>query len=365
MKTPSNYLKLSIIGLLALGLSATLSGQEHAGHSHEEETGHGETYDQHEEHDSHGSTVGAAGEEHKHSEEKEHGESHETHTGHDEHGGHGEHGEGPVNMTPSVMREFGIVVGKAGPGVLHETVVLPGEIQYNQEAIAYVTPRYEGTVLSINSRLADAVKKGDVLATLESTETLRPFELKAPFDGVIVAYDVTQGQTVEAGLPLFTVADLSTVWADLQVYQRNIAEIHRGQKARIEGGHLESGYTGDIAYVAPTVDEHTRTGLARIVVDNTNGRWKPGQFIKGIISTDEQKAALLVPRSAVLKIGDEAIVFVQDEDGFEPRPVELGSSDAESWEVISGLKPGETIVVENPISVKAEMGKGSFGGHNH
>jgi cobalt-zinc-cadmium efflux system membrane fusion protein len=264
-----------------------------------------------------------------------------------------------------VLREFNIKVGPVGSGQLHEEVVLPGEIKFNREQLAYVTPRYSGTVQTIKARLADVVKKGDVLATLESTETLRPFEVKAPFDGVVTAYEITLGQTVDAGAPLFTVSDLSTVWADLRIYQGKISQIAKGQSVLINGGHGGASYRGTIAYIAPVIDEHTRTGLARIIVSNTDGNWKPGQFIKGRVAVDAHEASILIPRTSVLTYEGTTAVFIETAEGFEPRPVELGHSDRESHEVTRGLKQGDRIVLLNPISLKAELGKGSFGGHNH
>lgn len=303
---------------------------------------------------------------HAPAEDDEHGESH---VGHDDLAGeaHDDHDEEEpvVRIDPEVLREFGIVLGDVGAGTLREEIVLPGEIQFNREQLAYVTPRYEGTVLEIRARLADSVSKGETLAVLESTDTLRPFEVKAPFDGTIVDYDVTLGQTVEAGSPLFMVADLSSVWADLQVYQRDLAQVHEGQSVLIEGGHGSLSYRGTIAYIAPTVDEHTRTGLARIVVDNTDGVWKPGQFIKGSVATDAHEHDVVVPRSAVLTYDGISVVFLQTEEGFEPWPITLGHSDSQWFEVVSGLSGGETIVTENAISLKAELGKASFGGHGH
>ena len=284
------------------------------------------------------------------------------HTGEDDHHGHD---EDVVILSAEVMEEFDIRLAQAGPGTLHEEVTLPGEIKFNREHLAYVTPRYDGTVLEIKARLAYPVKKGQVLATLESTDTLRPFEVKAPFDGVITAYDVTLGETVEAGTPLFTVADLSTVWADLRIYQRDLGKIAHGQPVVISGGHAGGEFRGKVAYISPVIDEHTRTGLARVVVDNDKNRWKPGQFIKGRVSVDEHEEAVVVPRTAVLEYEGQTVVFVQTEEGLEPRPIELGHSDAEFFAVESGLEARETYVLRNPLSLKAELGKGTFGGHQH
>ena len=232
-----------------------------------------------------------------------------------------------VAATPEVLREFDIVLAQAAPGILQEEVVLPGEIQFNREQLAYATPRYAGTITSIKARLADQVRAGQVLATLESTETLRPFEVKAPFDGTIVAYEITPGETVEAGKPLFTVADLSSVWADLQIYQRDLTKIRQGLPVTIVNGHGGPSFNGTISYIAPTIDERTRTGLARVIVDNASGEWRPGQFIKGTITTEEHPVDIAIPRSAVLTHEGQTVVFVQTDEGFEPRPVALGHSD--------------------------------------
>ncbi len=294
---------------------------------------------------------------HGHSPEEEHAHNHD----HD-------HETSVVRIEPEVLREFGITLGEVESGSLREEIVLPGEIQFNREHLAYVTPRYTGTVLEIRVRLADRVTKGQTLAVLESTEILRPFDVIAPFDGTVVAYDITVGQTIEAGVPLFTIANLSTVWADLRIFQRDMGKIREGQNVLIEGRHDLPSYRGRIAYIAPTVDAHTRTGLARVVVENPEGFWKPGQFIKGRVATGQQDHAVIIPRSAVLLHEGTYVVFLQTEEGFVPQSVTLGRSDSAFFEVTSGLHGGETIATENAISLKAELGKASFdvhAGHVH
>ena len=100
-------------------------------------------------------------------------------------------------------------------------------------------------------------------------------------------------------------------------------------------------------------------------MENPNRRWKPGQFIKGSVTIEDHPVDVLVPRTAVLTEDGQTVVFVQTPEGFEPRPVQLGHADAESHEVVRGLQAGEVIVLRNAISLKAELGKGSFGGHQH
>ncbi len=304
----------------------------------------------------------------------QHDTQHEGHGDHEEHGvdlkdDHGdehEPDEGSVNLPAEVLREFGVKLSEVGPGTLRKEVVLPGEIKYNREQIAYVTPRFDGTVQSIRVRLADKVRRGDVLAALESNETLQPFEVKAPLDGSLVAFDLTPGQSVEAGTPVFTVADLSSVWADLRIYQKDIGTVRESQPVRIEAGHVFEPYSGKIAYVAPAIDEHTRTGLARVVMENRTGRWMPGLFVRATVAVENRSVKLLIPRTAVMTLDDRPIVFLRTDEGLEPRPVELGDSDSKSFEVVAGLRLGDTIVTANALTIKAELEKGSFGdGHNH
>ena len=269
-----------------------------------------------------------------------------------------------VHLEKDVLDEFGIKLGNVQNGVLHEIVTLPGELHFNGEAVAHVTPRFAGTVLSIEARLSDKVEQGQTLARMESSETLRPFELKAPFSGVVVDYDLTLGETVEAGRTLFTVADLSTVWADFQIYQKDMAQVHRGLEVEVAGSQDLPPQSGVIAYIAPTIDEHTRTGLARVFLGNKNQQWKPGQFVTGKVTVEEHPVDMILPRSAILSLNGKTIVFVEEEpDRFEPREIQLGHKDETHFEVLSGLEVGETVVIENAISLKAELGKASFGGH--
>ncbi|WP_221033154.1 efflux RND transporter periplasmic adaptor subunit [Actomonas aquatica] len=275
------------------------------------------------------------------------------------------HDEDIVQLSPAVLREFDLELGPIGPGALHETVVLPGEIEFNREHTAIITPRYDATVTRIEVRLADRVQRGQVLARLENTDTLRPFEVTAPIDGTVVSYELTPGQAVAAGTPLFTIADLSTVWADLRIYQRDLDQIHEGQTVRVSSRHGITPFDGTLSYIAPTIDEHTRTGLARVVVANPDGRWKPGQFVRGTVSIEEHPVDLWLPRSAVLTYEEQTVVFVQTEEGFAPHPVQLGHHDAEGYEVLGGVQAGDIVVLRNAISLKAELSKGAFGGHHH
>lgn len=196
--------------------------------------------------------------------------------------------------------------------------------------------------------------------------TFTVYRLTAPFDGTVIDRHITIGETVDAGSPVLTVADLGTVWIDLSVYQRDIGAVAKGQTVRVATEHGEEEVL-EIDFVQPIVGEDTRTATARIVALNSNGIWHPGCFVSAAVTTSVTEAAVAVPPSAVISMEDSTeVVFVQIDGSFEMRPVEVGRRSRNSVEITSGLDPGDRYVVEGGFSLKAELGKGAFGdAHGH
>ncbi len=192
------------------------------------------------------------------------------------------------------------------------------------------------------------------------------YRLTAPFDGTIIDRHITIGETLDAGSPVLTVADLGTVWIDLSVYQRDIGSVRAGQKVDVVTEHGEKAEL-EIGFVQPLVGEDTRTARARIVAANTDGIWHPGCFVNASVTTSVSAARVVVPISAVIRMEDgDEVVFVETDDGFELRPVEVGRRSASTVEIVSGIARGNRYVAEGGFSLKAELGKGSFGdGHGH
>ncbi len=190
----------------------------------------------------------------------------------------------------------------------------------------------------------------------------------APFDGTVIEKHITLGETIAADESVFTIADLSTVWIDLSVYQKDLGKIRGGQRVTITAApHEEHATTAVIDFVQPLVGEATRTALARIIMPNPDGRWTPGIFVTGSVVREEVEVAMRVPTSAVIPVGDdESVIFVQTPAGFEPRPVHTGRRNHGFVEILSGLEPGERYVAKGAFSLKAELGKDAFGdGHGH
>lgn len=192
------------------------------------------------------------------------------------------------------------------------------------------------------------------------------YEIRAPFAGTVIEKHITLNESLNDDTAAFTVADLSTVWVDIQVYQKDLVRIRKGQQVVISTGHDIPDVTGAISWVGPMVGEETRTAVARVVLPNPDGVLRPGLFVTARIVVDSVPVALRVPKTALQTIGENTVVFVQDADGFEPQPIKTGRENASEVEVVDGLKAGQTYVSEGAFTLKAQLSKGAFGdGHNH
>jgi len=286
----------------------------------------------------------------------------EEHHGEEE--GHDE--EAVVRLTTAEMKEFGIEVGTAEGGTLHIYTTLPGEIVANQDHVAHVVPRFPGIVTDVRKQLGDPVEKGEVLAIIESNESLVEYQMKALIDGIVVVKHITLGEVLGEDDEAYVIADLSSVWVNLSVYQEDLGLVRKGQAVVISAGYGIPDVTARISYVGPVVDEHTRTGLARAVLSNEKRLWRPGLFVTARILVSEETVPLLVPKTALQTIEDEVSVFIETNEGFEPHPVGIGRRNDTHVEIVSGLAAGQRFVTRGGFTIKAELSKGAFGeGHGH
>lgn len=285
---------------------------------------------------------------------------------HGDHDDHDDHGANVVKLSPAEMDEFSVRVTSAGPGRIATYVDLPGEVVPNADRVAHIVPRYAGIVKEVHKRIGDIVEKDDVLAIIESSESLSAYELKTLLGGTVIAKHITRGEAVTRESQAFVIADLSDVWIELSVYQRDLARVAPGQKVIISTGHHMPDVEGAVSYVSPVVDEHTRTALARVVMRNDEGAWRPGMFVTGRVEVESAQVGVAVPLAALQTSHDEVVVFVETDDGFEPRPIKLGRASTTHAEVLSGLSHGERYVASGGFILKAELGRAELGdGHAH
>jgi len=350
--------------------------------------------------------------------------------------------EGRVELSDEAVRSSAITIETAGPRKMRTVFELPGEITLNGDKVAHVVPRMPGVLREVRKNQGDSVKKGEVIAVLESRElaetkrhfletsqemtfarrafereeglwkknisseadylsaerayhearlkhqsarqqlealgigsaalralrepdsTLTRYELRAPFDGMVVEKKVAVGQAVAEDEDLFTVADLATVWVNVTVYAKDLNAVKVGQEVTVKSDALGTQAPGRIILLGSLVGAATRSAVARVVLPDPQGRWRPGLFVNVEVVQEEVTVPVAVRREGLQKFRDWDVVFIRVGNLFEARPLELGRADGEWIEVRSGLRPAEKYAAANSFILKADVGKAGAS-HDH
>ncbi len=199
----------------------------------------------------------------------------------------------------------------------------------------------------------------DSITTLAAApaEALPRYEIRAPLDGVVLERDVTAGESVGADRTVFVVGDLSSVWVEATLSAADVGMVRMDQDATIRSSDLGQDVAGRVTYLSPRVDPDTRRAIARLTLRNADGRWRPGLFVTVRLVQASETVALAVPVDAIQTFRDWQVVFFRFGEWFEARPLELGRSDGQWVEVLSGLEPGDRYAATNSFAIKAEIGK--------
>jgi Cu(I)/Ag(I) efflux system membrane fusion protein len=321
---------------------------------------------------------------------------------------------GPVRLTIEQAQRIGITYATAEAGPMISVVRTVGDVAYDETRLVSVNPKIEGWVeklyvdftgapvakgqplmaiyspmlvsaqeeLILARRLLDDAGESEA-ATTNARELLEAARrrlsywdisaaeiariertrmpqktvlLRAPASGVVVEKAVFQGQRIMPGMELYRIADLSTVWLEGEVFEKDFGLIRVGSQARLSfeayPGEL---FTGSVAYVYPTMTTESRTGRIRIELRNPGLRFKPGMYANMEFQVSVHRDGIHIPRSAILQTGERTIVFVREADGtLTPRQVTAGAATTEHIEIISGLAAGEVVVASANFLVDAE-----------
>ncbi|HEY5869368.1 MAG TPA: efflux RND transporter periplasmic adaptor subunit, partial [Candidatus Tectomicrobia bacterium] len=192
---------------------------------------------------------------------------------------------------------------------------------------------------------------------------LTRYEVVAPFAGTVIERHVAIGEVLKDDTEAFVVADLSTVWVDLNISAKDLPLIRKGQRVRVAADTAMRA-EGTVSYISPVVSDETRTVLTRVVLPNPDGRWRPGLFVTATLTASETPVAVLILKTATQTIGGQPSVFVQTPEGFVPRPVTVGRANETHVEITAGLEAGERYATTETFILKAELGKGAAS-HQH
>jgi cobalt-zinc-cadmium efflux system membrane fusion protein len=187
--------------------------------------------------------------------------------------------------------------------------------------------------------------------------------LKATFSGVVIKAQASPGDVIDAGHEVFTVADLSKVWVQAEVYEKDLGRIHLGQNAAIKvDTYPDESFTGRVVYISDVLDPQTRTARVRCEVDNHDHRLKTDMFVNVDVPTLSSKQGLAVPSSALQTVEGKTVLFVRHAPTkFEARLVKTGITVNGQTEITSGLKTGEEVVTQGAFHLKSILAVGSMG----
>ena len=287
------------------------------------------------------------------------------HGGHDD--GHGDHGEedGMVRITDVGMEVSDIQLKKTVKGTMILSIDVNGYVVPNEYQTTQVRPRYPGIVKSVFVQLGQTVKKGQRLAVVQANGSETNFNVVSGFSGTVTNKDVVQGQFVAVDHIMFTVSNLKNVWVHLSIPENHIKDVKQGQKVRIIDWTGNHTFTGELSFISSTIYKDSQSTMVRLEVDNSQGVWRPGLFVKAKVYVDSIKGVLSVQKSSLQTLEEKSVVFVEKEEGvFFPQPVKLGRRNDDLIEVVSGLNEGDRYVAKNSYILKADFLK-SEASHEH
>ncbi len=271
--------------------------------------------------------------------------------------------EGRTQIADETAAEAGVKTMVAGPTTLKDIVNLTGQITVDPTRSALIRARFPGVVRELRKNLGDRVAKNEVVATIESNESLQAYQIRSPVEGVVIAQFVSIGEVVDSG-PVIEISDVSRVVAELHAFPKDAVRLRAGQPVQIAAadGELQSDAT--LTSVLPTTDLATQTTPVRVILDNKDGAWRPGRRVDARITAATREVPLGVLNSGLQSFRDMSVVYAKVGDTYEVRMLTIGVADNEHTEVLGGLDPGTAYVTENAFLIKADIEK-SGASHDH
>ncbi|WP_051885102.1 efflux RND transporter periplasmic adaptor subunit [Lysobacter antibioticus] len=282
---------------------------------------------------------------------------------------HGDKGEAEEEaestaIPAAIAQRSGIVVAAAGPGTIADEHEVQGLVTPLEGRIANITARYPGPVRSLRANVGDRVKAGQTLATVDSNLSLTTYAIASPITGVVLARNASVGEVAVEGTTLFEVADLSTLWVDLHVFGADASHLRPGVPVTVMRMGEEQGVETTLDRILPGTATASQSTVARASIANADGLWRPGSAVRARVTVEQQPVSLAVPLTALQRMDERDVVFVREGERYIAKPVRIGRRDARRMEVLSGLRAGEQVVVEQSFLIKADIEK-SGASHEH
>ena len=293
---------------------------------------------------------------------KHHEPAHDEHKHQDsDHGHEDEHDHvSQSHIAADIAHEVGIKTALSSPKVLQQSTKVYGRLNSGPEQTSHVRARFSGVIDSVYATIGDVVNAGDLLAIVESNQSLKKFQIKAPISGTIVQRHANAGEITQAQI-LFSITQLNTLWAEFNIFPSQNYKVETQASVIITLG--KEYCTSKIEHILPSTNNQAFK-VARAKIDNAEFQLSPGLMIEGAIHTNSIPVSVAVNKNSLQTLEGRTGVFVKHNDAYVFTPVITGQADNHFIEIISGLAAGATYVVDNSFLIKADIQK-SEAEHNH
>ncbi|MFN7620452.1 MAG: efflux RND transporter periplasmic adaptor subunit [bacterium] len=272
--------------------------------------------------------------------------------------------EGRTIITPDAARAGGVTTERAGSAYLGESLPLTGRIEITPEGQSEVHARYPGRVMAMSVQLGDRVRRGQVVARVESSESLQTYSITAPISGVIMAKNTNVGSITGGGDPMLVIGDPSQVHAEFFLYPRDAERVRVGQRVEVVSLAGDHRINAVIEAILPTADLTNQTLIAHVHLPSQSGAWRPGLGVRGTVQVATSEVPLAVQTKAIQPFRDFQVVYAKVGNTYEVRMLELGRRTPEWTEVLGGLEAGTEYVVDGAFLIRADIDK-SGASHDH
>ena len=271
--------------------------------------------------------------------------------------------EGRTRIAAAAAKSGGVVIETAGPATISEIREVEGTVQLAPSARSEVRAQFPGKIMAVTKAVGDYVRKGQLLARIESSESLQIYPVFAPVSGVIAERNANVGN-VAYDQPIFVISDPAATTVVFNVFPRDLATIRPGQRVVIETLDGQPVGEGQLSGYLPEGNADAGTALMRATLPNRDGRWRPGMALHGRVTVNAVTVPLAVRTEALQRFRDFTVVFANFGEDYEVRMLELGRKSPEWTEVTGGLKPGTRYAAKGAFLIRADVEK-SGASHDH
>jgi Cu(I)/Ag(I) efflux system membrane fusion protein len=316
-------------------------------------------------------------------------------------------GPGTIRISANVVNNLGVRTALVSYKSLHTEIKTVGYVTYDEDKLVHIHPRVQGWIEKLyvkaegdpveenqplyeiyspelvnaqeelllalarkNSRLINAAEnrlsalqlpKSSIVRLKKTKKVQQTITFYSPQNGVVENLKIREGFYVKPGSTLMSIGDLSEVWVEAEVFERQAGQVKSGTPVTMTLDYLPGkSWRGQVDYIYPTLDAKTRTVKVRLRFKNEAGEFKPNMFAQIAIHTTDDEQALLIPKEALIRTGNQdRVVLALGEGSFKSVEVSIGRFDSESVEILSGLSAGEKIVSSAHFLLDSESSKSS------